>query len=110
MKAHLAEHLTIHQSSRQPPTFPGVGPRCPQIGIKGLPIGASQAILATLCNRSPVRRHSAQASVRPQTLPIERVADEVGFGSAVTLRHHFNRRVRVPPHRYRAAFRSPRTA
>jgi transcriptional regulator GlxA family with amidase domain len=39
-------------------------------------------------------------------LSVERIASEVGFGSAVTLRQHFARRVGVPPHRYRLAFRS----
>jgi transcriptional regulator GlxA family with amidase domain len=43
-------------------------------------------------------------------LPVERIANEVGFGSAVTLCHDFTRGVRVPPHRYRAGFRSPRSA
>ena len=40
-------------------------------------------------------------------MSVERIADEVGFGSSVTLRQHFARRVRVPPHRYRAAFGGP---
>ena len=39
-------------------------------------------------------------------LSVERIASEVGFGSAVTLRQHFARRVGVPPQRYRLAFRA----
>lgn len=39
-------------------------------------------------------------------LAVERIASEVGFGSAVTLRHHFARRVGVPPQRYRLAFQA----
>lgn len=40
-------------------------------------------------------------------MSVERIAGEVGFGSTVTLRQHFARRVRIPPYRYRARFRSP---
>jgi hypothetical protein len=36
-EAHLAEDLTIHQSSRQPPTFPGVGPQVPPNRNQGSP-------------------------------------------------------------------------
>jgi transcriptional regulator GlxA family with amidase domain len=57
-----------------------------------------------------LRVERAKQLLETTDLPIERIADKVDFGSAVTLRHHFTRRVRVPPHRYRAAFRSPRSA
>jgi transcriptional regulator GlxA family with amidase domain len=55
-----------------------------------------------------LRIERAKQLLETTDLPVERIADEVGFGSAVTLRHHFIRRVRVPPQRYRAAFRSPK--
>ena len=54
-----------------------------------------------------LRIERAKELLETTDLPIERIADEVGFGSSVTLRHHFTRRVRVPPQRYRAAFRAP---
>ncbi|MCM6774260.1 helix-turn-helix domain-containing protein [Nocardia sp. CDC159] len=38
-------------------------------------------------------------------LSIEQIAEECGFGSAVTLRHHFGRKVGVAPLAYRKAFR-----
>ena len=53
------------------------------------------------------RIERAKELLETTDLSIERVADAVGFGSAVTLRHHFVRRVRIPPQRYRSAFRSP---
>lgn len=37
-------------------------------------------------------------------LPIERIADVCGFGSADTLRHHFRRTLQVSPLRYRERF------
>jgi transcriptional regulator GlxA family with amidase domain len=57
-----------------------------------------------------LRIERAKQLLETTDLPVERIADEVGFGSAVTLRHHFTRRVRVPPQRYRAAFRGPQDA
>ncbi|NMN94754.1 GlxA family transcriptional regulator [Antrihabitans stalactiti] len=38
--------------------------------------------------------------------PIDLVAERSGFGSAVTLRHHFNRVLDISPAAHRAAFRS----
>jgi len=38
-------------------------------------------------------------------LSVERVASEAGFGSAVTMRHHFGRLVGTAPQGYRSAFR-----
>ena len=36
--------------------------------------------------------------------PVERIADDVGFGNAATLRHHFTRLRGVSPQRYRRTF------
>ncbi|MFC3503208.1 GlxA family transcriptional regulator [Micromonospora krabiensis] len=38
-------------------------------------------------------------------LSVEAVADQVGFGDAAALRHHFTRRVGATPHTYRTTFR-----
>jgi transcriptional regulator GlxA family with amidase domain len=43
-------------------------------------------------------------------LPIEHVAFEAGFGTAVSLREHFRRATRTTPTAYRAAFRLTRVA
>jgi AraC family transcriptional activator FtrA len=40
-------------------------------------------------------------------MPVERVATACGFGSTDTLRHHFRRRLRTSPQRYRAQFGAP---
>ncbi|HUH17548.1 MAG TPA: helix-turn-helix domain-containing protein [Methylomirabilota bacterium] len=37
---------------------------------------------------------------------VERIAQATGLGSAVTMRHHFTRRVGVPPQAYRRTFRA----
>ncbi|MFI6522699.1 GlxA family transcriptional regulator [Spirillospora sp. NPDC050679] len=52
------------------------------------------------------RVHRAQQLLEDTDLPVERVAAEAGFGSPVTLRAHFARRVGASPQSYRAAFRS----
>ncbi|PSL06875.1 AraC family transcriptional regulator with amidase-like domain [Haloactinopolyspora alba] len=41
--------------------------------------------------------------------PVERVAETVGFDTAVTFRHHFTRAMRTSPSSYRRAFRTGRT-
>lgn len=56
------------------------------------------------------RVERAKELLEMSDLSVERIASEVGFGSAVTLRQHFARRVGVPPQRYRLAFRSRRLA
>jgi len=53
-----------------------------------------------------LRVQRAQQLLETTDIPIERVSDHVGFGSAVAFRQQFTRRVGVPPQRYRAAFRA----
>ena len=53
--------------------------------------------------RARVRR--AQRLLETTRLPVERVAAEVGFGSAAVLRAHFGRVVGTSPQAYRRAFR-----
>ncbi len=55
---------------------------------------------------SRARVHRAQQLLESTDLPVERVAAESGFGSPVTLRAHFARRVGASPQSYRAAFRA----
>ncbi len=45
----------------------------------------------------------AQRLLETTDLPLEFVAERSGFGSAVTMRHHFARRVQTSPQAYRAA-------
>ncbi|RSN45510.1 GlxA family transcriptional regulator [Actinomadura sp. WAC 06369] len=54
--------------------------------------------------RARVRR--AQQLLETTDLPVERVAAECGYGSAVTLRAHFARAVGASPQAYRGAFRA----
>ena len=55
---------------------------------------------------SRARVHRAQQLLETTDLPVERVAAEAGFGSPVTLRAHFSRRVGASPLAYRSAFRA----
>lgn len=47
----------------------------------------------------------AQRLLETTDLPLEHVAERAGFGSAVTMRHHFAQRVRTSPQQYRRTFR-----
>lgn len=48
----------------------------------------------------------AQRLLETTDLPLELVAERAGFGSAVTMRHHFAQRVRTSPQQYRRTFRA----
>jgi transcriptional regulator GlxA family with amidase domain len=48
----------------------------------------------------------AQRLLETTDLPLELVAERAGFGSAVTMRHHFGQRVRTSPQAYRRTFRA----
>jgi len=48
----------------------------------------------------------AQRLLETTDLPLEFVAERSGFGSAVTMRHHFARRVQTSPQAYRRTFRA----
>jgi AraC family transcriptional activator FtrA len=52
------------------------------------------------------RVHLAQRLLETTDLPLELVAERSGFGSAVTMRHHFGQRVRTSPRQYRRTFRA----
>jgi len=52
------------------------------------------------------RVREARRLLETGSLPIERVAASTGFGSGVSLREHFRRRLGVAPTEYRRAFRS----
>jgi transcriptional regulator GlxA family with amidase domain len=53
-----------------------------------------------------LRIQRAKELLETTDVPVERLCDEVGFGSAAALRQQFTRRVGVSPQRYRAAFRA----
>ena len=50
------------------------------------------------------RLHRAEQLLEETDLPVERIAADVGFGNAVTLRHHFTRIRRLSPQQYRRRF------
>jgi AraC family transcriptional regulator, transcriptional activator FtrA len=51
------------------------------------------------------RIHLAQRLLDSTDLPVEVVAERAGFGSTVTMRHHFAQRVHTSPQAYRRTFR-----
>jgi AraC family transcriptional activator FtrA len=83
---------------------------------------AELALLAAMSQRTFMRRFKDATGTTPAawlvaarlarardllestSLPISRVASECGFGSEMTLRHHFRRRMRTTPSAYRARF------
>ncbi|MGX5357455.1 helix-turn-helix domain-containing protein [Kocuria sp. KH4] len=50
------------------------------------------------------RLHRAEQLLEETDLPVERIAADVGFGNAATLRHHFARVRRLSPQQYRRRF------
>ncbi|MGV9316138.1 GlxA family transcriptional regulator [Streptomyces sp. NPDC003691] len=50
------------------------------------------------------RVQRARELLETTAIPVERIADETGFGSPSTFRQHFTRRTGVSPRSYRAAF------
>jgi len=54
------------------------------------------------------RVDAARELLETTTLPVERIAERVGLGTAATLRHHFRRRVGASPADYRRRFASNR--
>lgn len=50
----------------------------------------------------------AREMLESTALSIDTIADECGFGSAITLRHHFRRKLGVSPSAYRVSFARPR--
>ena len=52
----------------------------------------------------------AQRLLEETNLDVERVAQQTGFGTAATLRHHFGRRRGTSPHLYRRTFRNSQPA
>ncbi|MGW1376901.1 GlxA family transcriptional regulator [Streptomyces sp. NPDC002446] len=54
------------------------------------------------------RIHRAQQLLETTDLTVDQIAEQSGFGSATTLRHHFALRTGTSPQSYRAAFRQRR--
>lgn len=54
------------------------------------------------------RIRAAQQLLESTDDGLERIAEATGFGSAVTMRHHFSQRVGVSPQAYRRTFRAAR--
>jgi transcriptional regulator GlxA family with amidase domain len=58
-----------------------------------------------------VRRETIAQRLLEQTdLPVQRIAERAGFGSAIALRRNFAQAVGTPPLAYRQTFRGQRGA
>lgn len=53
------------------------------------------------------RVQRAEELLETSTWSVDRIADDVGFGNAATLRHHFHRVRGLTPQQYRRRFRTP---
>lgn len=85
---------------------------------------ASMAATVGMSSRTFLRRFEAATGTTPagwllqtrlkrcrellenSTCPIEKIAEQTGFGSAATLRHHFRKHLRTSPGAYRKSFTS----
>ncbi len=91
---HLAEELTSDRLARQAHVskrtlarrFVATTGTTPAEWVAGLRIARAKELLETT------------------KLPVERVAERCGFGSAFALRHHFRKRLETSPTAYRARF------
>jgi len=91
---HLAEELTADRLARQAHVskrtlarrFVATTGTTPAEWVAGLRIARAKELLETT------------------KLPVERVAERCGFGSAFALRHHFRKRLETSPTAYRARF------
>lgn len=92
---HLADELSVDELARRAM----VSPRTLMRRFKAL-TGATPVdwILRQ-------RIQLAQRLLETTDLPVELVAERAGFGSAVTMRHHFAQRVHTSPQAYRRTFR-----
>ncbi|MFC5435848.1 transcriptional regulator FtrA [Rhodanobacter umsongensis] len=86
---------------------------------------ATLAAMAAMSERSFMRRFKEATGMSPadwlisarvdrarellesSSLSIDAIAGECGFGSAITLRHHFRRRLGISPSSYKARFAQP---
>ncbi len=96
MQEHLAEPLSVDdlaaRSAMSPRTF----------------ARRFRAATGTTPHKWLVRQRVllAQRLLESTDLPVDRVAERCGFGSAAGLREHFSRQVRTSPLSYRRAFRA----
>jgi AraC family transcriptional activator FtrA len=94
VERHLADELTTDRLARQVHVskrtlarrFPETTGMSPAEWVAGLRIARAKELLETTA------------------LPVERVAERCGFGSAFALRHHFRKRLETSPTAYRARF------
>lgn len=97
---HLAEELSVERLAKQ----------------AGMSKRTLSRRFAERAGTSPVewviglRLARAKQLLEKTTRSIEEVADESGFGSAPTLRHHFRERLATSPAAYRSHFRMKRRA
>ncbi|MFI0820404.1 GlxA family transcriptional regulator [Streptomyces sp. NPDC021098] len=97
---HLAEPLTLADLARRAHTSPRTLARRFEATTGTTP-------LRWLRGQRIAR---ARALLEGGDLPMDRIAELCGLGTAANLRRHFTRAVGVPPHDYRRAFRARESA
>ncbi|GAA2388370.1 helix-turn-helix domain-containing protein [Streptomyces glaucosporus] len=96
-RAHLDEPLTVEDLARR-------AAMSPRTFYRRLRAATGTTPLRWLLNQRLAR---AQSLLEATDLPVEKIGELSGLGTANNLRHHFLKHVGVPPGEYRRAF--PRT-
>ncbi|MGW0546967.1 helix-turn-helix domain-containing protein [Streptomyces altiplanensis] len=98
--ARLHEPLTVDDMARR-------ARMSPRTFYRRLQASTGTTPLQWLLGR---RLAHAQSLLESTDLPVDRIGEESGLGTAANLRHHFTRRVGVSPSDYRRSFRAARTS
>ncbi|WP_434082318.1 transcriptional regulator FtrA [Cedecea lapagei] len=97
---HLQRHLSKRHSVASLAAYVGMSPRT---FLRRFEAATGITPAAWLLQ---TRLKRCRELLENSTLPIEHIAEQTGFGSAATLRHHFRKHLRTSPATYRNAFTS----